>query len=249
MKKVAIIGAGLAGLSASIRLAHAGFKVSVFEQRGNAGGKVNTKKIDGFRFDTGPSLFTMPEVFAQLFEETGGHVTHEKRNPFITAIIGMMPLFGCSFFLFILAVLFSHIGIKIDTTGISLSSTDFIGSFWQILLFAGTTFYENIATFDIIIIIFFILFLYFIGSVAACIAPSGVDLKHSILGMIIIAILGFGTIYLQPLGYIPGVEDHFHTTTPMLDFIVYYLSYAIGIGMIGVFLILLILVPVAMLKK
>lgn len=71
MKNIAVIGAGLAGLSASIRLAHAGFTVSVFEQRGNAGGKVNTKELDGFRFDTGPSLFTMPEVFAQLFEEAG----------------------------------------------------------------------------------------------------------------------------------------------------------------------------------
>ena len=185
----------------------------------------------------------------KLFEESGGHVTHEKRNPFITAIIGMMPLFGCSFFLLILAFLFSEIGVVIDPDRISLSSTDFLRSFWDILIFAGETFYENFATFNIIIIIFFILFLYFVGSVAACIAPSGVDMKHSILGMIIIAILGFATIFLQPLKYIPGVEDRFNTTTPIMDFIVHYLTYAISIGLIGVFLILLILIPIALLKR
>ncbi len=165
----------------------------------------------------------------KLFEESGGHVTHEKRNPFINAIIGMMPLFGCSFFLIILAFLFNEIGVVIDPNRISLSSTDFLSSFWDILIFAGETFYNNFTTYNIVIIIFFILFLYFVGSVAACIAPSGVDLKHSILGMIIIALLGVATIYLQPLGYIPGVKEQLHTSTPILDFILRYLIYAISI--------------------
>jgi hypothetical protein len=185
----------------------------------------------------------------KLFEETGGHVTHEKRNPLITAIIGMMPLFGCSVFLFILAWLFQQIGVSIDTSEISISGTDFLNSFWQILIFAGTTFYNNFVPFDIVRVVFFILFLYFVGSVAACIAPSGTDLKHSIIGMIFIFILGMLTIYLQPLKHIPGVLDEFQTSTPVLDFIIKYLSIAIGIGLIGVILILLILIPVALLKK
>ena len=185
----------------------------------------------------------------KLFEESGGHVTHQKRNPFITAIIGMMPLFGCSFFLFILAFLFNRIGVLIDPEGISLSNTNFLSSFWQILIFAGATFYNNFATLNIVIIIFFILFLYFVGSVAACIAPSKTDLKNSFVGLIIIIILGFLTIFLHPVGYIPGVVEQFGTTTPILDFTLLNLSYAISIGMIGVFLILLILIPGAIRKR
>jgi hypothetical protein len=185
----------------------------------------------------------------KLFEETGGHVTHEKRNPFITAIIAMMPLFGCTFFIIIIAYFFDQIGVKFYTTGLYLSSIDFLNTFGQFLVVAGQSFYINFATFDVVTIIFFILFLYFVGSVAACIAPSGVDLKHAFIGMLIIALLGFITIYLHPLGYIPGVVDRFGTQTPVLDFIVFNLARAIGIGIIGVFLILLILIPIAILKK
>lgn len=185
----------------------------------------------------------------KLFEETGGHVTHEKRNPFITAIIAMMPLFGCSLFILILAYFFSQIGVVFSTTRFSLSSLDFLGTFSNFLLIAGESFYNNIITYDAVIIVFFILFLYFVGSVAACIAPSTVDLKHAFLGMIIIALLGLITIYLHPLGYVPGVIDNFGTSTPVLDFIVINLASAIGIGMIGVFLILLILIPIAILKN
>jgi phytoene desaturase len=69
--RVAVVGAGLAGLSCAARLAHAGYPVDVYEQRDQAGGKAGTICIGGFRFDTGPSLATMPRVFAQLFEEVG----------------------------------------------------------------------------------------------------------------------------------------------------------------------------------
>jgi len=184
----------------------------------------------------------------KLFEESGGHVTHEKRNPFISAIIGMMPLFGCSLFLILLAYIFGYIGVEYHAATLSLSHLNFLEAFWEFLIQAGKTFYENLILFNVITIFFF-LFLYFVGSVAACIAPSGVDLKHSILGMIIIAIIGFATIYLHPLGYVPGVEDQFRTATPILDFIVYNLTFALGIGLFGIILILLILVPVAFLKK
>jgi phytoene dehydrogenase-like protein len=70
-RRVAVVGAGLAGLSCAARLAHAGYRVDLYEQRDQAGGKAGTVSLEGFRFDTGPSLATMPHVFAQLFEEVG----------------------------------------------------------------------------------------------------------------------------------------------------------------------------------
>ncbi len=70
-KRIGIIGAGLGGLSAAIRLANAGFDVDVFEQNSDAGGKAGSLIFDGFRFDTGPSLLTMPHVLKELFRECG----------------------------------------------------------------------------------------------------------------------------------------------------------------------------------
>jgi len=70
-KRVAVIGAGLGGLSAASRLARKGFHVDVFEQRDGPGGKASDLRIGGYRFDTGPSLLTLPEVFRQLFSELG----------------------------------------------------------------------------------------------------------------------------------------------------------------------------------
>jgi phytoene desaturase len=70
-KKVAVVGAGLGGLSVAIRLAHAGYAVDLYDQGSIVGGKAGTKHIGDFRFDTGPSLLTMPSVFVQLFGEVG----------------------------------------------------------------------------------------------------------------------------------------------------------------------------------
>ncbi|UCG00024.1 MAG: phytoene desaturase [Spirochaetaceae bacterium] len=70
-KRVAVIGAGLGGLSAAIRLAHAGFRVDLYDQQPLVGGKAGTKHHGKFRFDTGPSLLTMLPVFEQLFREAG----------------------------------------------------------------------------------------------------------------------------------------------------------------------------------
>jgi len=66
-KKIAVIGGGLGGLSVSIRLALAGFDVHLFEQNDHVGGKAGSINIDGFRFDSGPSLLTMPFVLEELF--------------------------------------------------------------------------------------------------------------------------------------------------------------------------------------
>lgn len=70
-KRVAVIGAGFGGLSASIRLAHEGFEVHVYEKNCDPGGKAGNLVLEGYRFDTGPSLFTMKSVFEKLFSDVG----------------------------------------------------------------------------------------------------------------------------------------------------------------------------------
>ncbi|MET7399507.1 phytoene desaturase family protein [Dactylosporangium sp. NPDC005572] len=72
MASVIVVGAGVGGLAAAVRLRAAGHGVTVFEQAPVAGGKLGVHERDGFRFDTGPSLFTLPQVAAELFAATGG---------------------------------------------------------------------------------------------------------------------------------------------------------------------------------
>ncbi|MCU0446682.1 MAG: phytoene desaturase family protein [Microscillaceae bacterium] len=63
----AIVGAGIAGIAAAIRLANQGFAVTVFEANSYAGGKLSEISANGYRFDAGPSLFTMPQYIEELF--------------------------------------------------------------------------------------------------------------------------------------------------------------------------------------
>jgi diapolycopene oxygenase len=71
MKNIAIIGGGLAGLSAAIRLRADGHHVTIFEKNENIGGKLNLRKGEGYTFDTGPSILTMPWVLEKLFASAG----------------------------------------------------------------------------------------------------------------------------------------------------------------------------------
>lgn len=71
LKKVVIIGAGVGGLSAACLMARQGHDVVVLERNGSVGGKLNEWRGGGFRFDTGPSLLTMPWVLDRLFEFCG----------------------------------------------------------------------------------------------------------------------------------------------------------------------------------
>lgn len=69
--KVAIIGAGIGGMSAAIQLAKAGLQVTIFEKNERLGGKLNLLETEGFKFDLGPSILTLPQVFRPLFEDDG----------------------------------------------------------------------------------------------------------------------------------------------------------------------------------
>ena len=68
MKKAVIIGSGIAGISAAIRLRNKGYEVQVLEKNAYPGGKLTQISGNGFRFDAGPSLFTMPNLVTELFE-------------------------------------------------------------------------------------------------------------------------------------------------------------------------------------
>lgn len=74
-KKIGIIGSGLGGLSAAIYLAAEGFDVEVFESNDSPGGKASSVTFDGFRFDAGPSLLTMPFVIENLFNAAGKRIS------------------------------------------------------------------------------------------------------------------------------------------------------------------------------
>ena len=72
MSRVVGVGAGVGGLAVAARLACLGHQVTVLEAADTVGGKLGFLERDGFRFDTGPSLLTMPAVFEDLFAATGG---------------------------------------------------------------------------------------------------------------------------------------------------------------------------------
>ena len=71
MPSAIIIGAGIAGLATALRLRAAGMDVTVFEANDYPGGKLHVLQLGGYRFDAGPSLFTLPELVTELFELFG----------------------------------------------------------------------------------------------------------------------------------------------------------------------------------
>lgn len=71
MQKAVVIGSGVAGLAGAIRLSLKGYEVLVLERNASFGGKLAQWSKNGYRFDLGPSLFTMPQYLDELFELAG----------------------------------------------------------------------------------------------------------------------------------------------------------------------------------
>ena len=64
-----VVGAGLGGLAAAVRLRHRGFTVTLVERHAEPGGRCGVWESEGFRFDTGPTLLLMVEYLRALFDE------------------------------------------------------------------------------------------------------------------------------------------------------------------------------------
>ena len=71
---VVIVGAGLAGLSAALRLAGAGRKVTVIERESVPGGRNGLLNKSGYAFDTGPSVLTMPDLISDALACVGENI-------------------------------------------------------------------------------------------------------------------------------------------------------------------------------
>lgn len=82
--KVSVIGSGIGGLATAVRLAVNGFDVKVFDSNNQPGGKAVEFSVDGYRFDKGPSLLTMPEKIDELFHLAGrnpaDYISYSKMN-------------------------------------------------------------------------------------------------------------------------------------------------------------------------
>jgi len=71
MASVLVIGAGIGGIAAAARLARHGYQVTVAEKNERPGGRCDRLIKDGHHFDTGTTLFLMPELYAQTFADLG----------------------------------------------------------------------------------------------------------------------------------------------------------------------------------
>ncbi len=76
-QRVVVVGAGLGGLAAAIRCATAGYQTTLIESRDQVGGKLNIIRDQGFVWDIGPSLLTMPWVIDDLLQQTGSSLAEE----------------------------------------------------------------------------------------------------------------------------------------------------------------------------
>ncbi len=85
-----VIGAGIGGIAAALRLAAKGYHVSVFEKSDAPGGKMSQHTSKGYRFDMGPSLLTLPHLLDDLFELFG-----KKREDYLN--LQSLPV-TCNYF-------------------------------------------------------------------------------------------------------------------------------------------------------
>lgn len=71
MKRALVIGAGLGGISAALRLRAKGFDVTIADKLDQLGGRARVFKQDGFTFDAGPTVITAPFLLQELFDLFG----------------------------------------------------------------------------------------------------------------------------------------------------------------------------------
>ena len=77
--RIAIVGSGIGGLACAVSLASRGMAVTVVERAGRPGGKLREIEIGGARIDSGPTVFTMPDVFEALFAAAGASFAEAVR--------------------------------------------------------------------------------------------------------------------------------------------------------------------------
>lgn len=84
-KKVIVIGAGVSGLAAAARAARMGYDVQVLEKQAVSGGRMGLVEKDGFKFDLGPTIVMMPQIYREVFEFCGedpdDYIPMEKLDP------------------------------------------------------------------------------------------------------------------------------------------------------------------------
>lgn len=76
-QQVIVIGAGISGLATAALLARRGYSVTVVDKQETTGGRIGEINADGFRFETGPSWYLMPEAYEQFFRLLGTSVDEQ----------------------------------------------------------------------------------------------------------------------------------------------------------------------------
>jgi phytoene desaturase len=82
VKSILIIGAGMGGLAAALRLRKLGFEVTVIEKLKRPGGRSNVLQEQGFRVDIGPTILVMKETFAETYRAIGQDI--DRRIKFVS---------------------------------------------------------------------------------------------------------------------------------------------------------------------
>ena len=77
--RIVVVGAGLGGLAAAIRLQAAGHAVTLVEKRAQLGGRAGQLKADGYTFDMGPSIITAPHLLRDLWSSAGARLRGRRR--------------------------------------------------------------------------------------------------------------------------------------------------------------------------
>ena len=90
MKTAVVIGAGIGGIAAALRLSKKGYQVTIFEANDYPGGKLSAFSLGEYRFDAGPSLFTMPQYVTELFEL---HDEESQRFFYLSKEKNRLPVF------------------------------------------------------------------------------------------------------------------------------------------------------------